>query len=141
MNKNFGQKGFTLIEVLVSIVLFSVVLLLFSTYFVNNTAQSTKQDTKLIAANLARQTAEEWKAKEYDDLKEKLALDPTNTSITLPDETIGDQAINGRTYKQKIKLTAFPDSIPIIVISVSVYDESDQLLATLNTGISSPEEG
>ncbi|WP_027414878.1 type II secretion system protein [Aneurinibacillus terranovensis] len=133
------EKGFTLIEVLLSIVIFSISLLLFSTFFINNINQSSKQDAQLIAMNLARQTAEQWKngdgnvtnPTETDgsaihvtgvDLSQPFTYDVLNALISSGTGS-GDsqvktlalpigQPINGRIYRQSVTLRALSVSDP-----------------------------
>jgi prepilin-type N-terminal cleavage/methylation domain-containing protein len=152
------EKGFTLIEVIASIVIFSVALLLLSSFFTNSFILSKKQDTQMIAMNLARQTAEQWKSGQVDqkdiagvtidkgDLPSAEVLNYEELSkikgstITLPPSTI-----NGRTYLQKIQIQDFkPDSASedlLLLLTVTVTEQgenSERPLAVLHTAIANP---
>lgn len=165
-----GENGFTLIEVLISIVLFSTVLLLFSTYFVNSFSQSKRQDHEQIAITIAKQFAEQWKNEEGDisptnvivkDKKGKVTSLPLNLldksrlnyddlfklidySFVLPSEKI-----NERNYEPHITIYSLnrdpnetTDPNPLILIEVSIFSTgSNQSLATLTTAIGHHTKG
>jgi prepilin-type N-terminal cleavage/methylation domain-containing protein len=153
------EKGFTLIEVIASIVIFSVALLLLSSFFTNSFILSKKQDTQMIAMNLARQTAEQWKSGQGGTegavldtgelLTETLNNEETiyealsklqGHTITLPSSTI-----NGRTYLQKIQIQDFkPNSEGeglLLLLTVTVTEQGgnpERPLAILHTAIANP---
>jgi|GEM_PF-2546158 len=56
-----NERGFSLIEVLASVVIFSTVLLLLANFLIQSYEVSGNEDAKVVAMNLARQTAEQWK--------------------------------------------------------------------------------
>jgi prepilin-type N-terminal cleavage/methylation domain-containing protein len=158
MNTLSNEKGFTLIEVIASIVIFSVALLLLSSFFTNSFILSKKQDTQMIAMNLARQTAEQWKSGQVDpegiaeaiidkgDLPSAEVLNYEELSkikgstITLPPSTI-----NGRTYLQKIQIQDFKPNPEgeglLLLLTVTVTEQggnSNRPLAVLHTAIANP---
>ncbi|MBP1930219.1 type IV pilus modification PilV family protein [Ammoniphilus resinae] len=169
MNQSLNQKGFTLIEVLVSIVLFSVVLMLFSTYFINSFSLSKRQDSELIAMNIAKQIAEQWKSEEGDLSSPSASIlkpvDSDLATIGLADKTqlgyndlqklvgytlvLPSEKMNDRTYEPHITIQSLnrdPDETmdlsPIIIIEVAIYSTvTKQPLATLTTAIGHETKG
>jgi len=78
--------------VLLAVSIFSIALLLFSAYFVNSFTISKSSDRELVAMNLARQIAEQYKNKDYEDLNDEIDSEKTPQSIEL----------NGTTYIVKV---------------------------------------
>jgi prepilin-type N-terminal cleavage/methylation domain-containing protein len=60
-----NERGFTLIEVVASIVIISMALLLLSNFIVRSYVESGVQDNQLIARNIARQIIEDWNSGQY----------------------------------------------------------------------------
>ncbi|WP_052947370.1 type IV pilus modification PilV family protein [Aneurinibacillus tyrosinisolvens] len=60
-----NERGFTLIEVVASIVIISMALLLLSNFIVRSYVESGVQDNQLISQTLARQVVEDWKSGQY----------------------------------------------------------------------------
>ncbi len=56
-----NEKGLTLVEVIASLLIFSLALLLLSNYLVRNYEITGNQTIRQVGMNLARQTIEEWK--------------------------------------------------------------------------------
>ncbi|MBN6186531.1 prepilin-type N-terminal cleavage/methylation domain-containing protein [Aneurinibacillus sp. BA2021] len=149
-----NAKGFTLIEVLAAIVIFSVTLLLFNAYFVNSFSHSKKQDTKMVAINVARQIAEQWKNGEgasslptpsgetfnYEHVKDLISEGNVEYSLS-------PTSINGTSYLPKVTLKEIPagsEDNPLILIIVTVYQENSETskpLATLYTSMANPNKG
>ncbi|BAU26982.1 prepilin-type N-terminal cleavage/methylation domain-containing protein [Aneurinibacillus soli] len=151
------EKGFTLIEVVAALVIFSIAILLFSNFFVKGYSLSKKQDNRMIALNLARQTAEEWKSEAgmvtssttvngvtieagtpvtYDEIKKFKGQTITiNAGAPL--------SINGRSYLQEVAISALdPDTAhQLLLLTITVRDANhpDDVLTVLHTGV--PEKG
>lgn len=147
------EKGFTLIEVVAALVIFSIAILLFSNFFVKGYSLSKKQDSRMIALNLARQTAEEWKSDAgivttsttingvtleagipvtYDQMKQlKGQIIPLNQGNPL--------IINGRNYSQEVAISALdPDTdhqLLLLTITVRDANHPNDVLAVLHTGV------
>ncbi len=112
------ENGFTLLEVLVAIILFSFVFLLFGAFFVNSFTASNKQDSQAVAINIARYLAEEWKNGQ-----------PCAKPLTPPQQTYrcNEITINDRQYFPVVHLDQLD---PIDIITVEIYStgyESDQI--------------
>lgn len=136
-----NQRGFTLLEVLVAIVLFSVAILLFSSMFVSSFQQSKNEDTQLVAINLARQVASGWGSMSNDEVisavknAEGISLQDTTKPIQFPkqvtDQNIPDQyTINERTYQSIVTINKLD---PILIITVEITSPgSSKILATVH---------
>jgi prepilin-type N-terminal cleavage/methylation domain-containing protein len=144
-----NQRGFTLLEVLVAIVLFSVATLLFSSMFVSSFQQSKNEDTQLVAINLARQVASGWGSMSNDEVisavknAEGISLQDTTKPIQFPkkvtDQNIPDQynidipdqyTINERTYQSIVTINKLD---PILIITVEITSPgSSKILATVH---------
>ncbi len=57
-----NERGLTLVEVIASLVILSIALLLLSNFLVRSFELSSDQDSRMVAMNLARQVAEEWRS-------------------------------------------------------------------------------
>ena len=104
-----NQNGITILEVMVSIVIFTIVISSFSTMFAFGRSFIDMKGEERIALCLARQKIEELKAKFFDDL---LIEEIINT----PPVTVDDMPMNGLggtpdyTYLQRItKVTYVED--------------------------------
>ena len=126
MNILRNSRGFTLLEVLVSIIILSISLLVFNTFFVNNITQNSRQENKQIAVNIARQKIAE--VKDPKIIGEDLKLDEIVYLET--------SKINNLVYTSCGKVTKFE---PLYLITVHVYQgetcQNSNLLSTLHTSI------
>ena len=154
------EKGFTLIEVVAALLILSMAVLLFSNFFVRGYGLSKNQDNQMIAMNLARQVAEEWKSGNgrvsadgntisgrysvttsqiftYDELKKfKNETIPLNTNSPI--------VINGRSYVQEVHVADLSSENPdlVLLLTVIVRDARTHIIAaTLHTSIAPAEEG
>jgi prepilin-type N-terminal cleavage/methylation domain-containing protein len=71
-----NNKGFTLVEVLVSVVILSIILLTFTNFFIMSNKSAVSSNEKLVAVHLAKATLERIKIKPYDYIK-----DPNTTGV------------------------------------------------------------
>lgn len=115
-----------MLEVLISIIILSISLLVFNTFFVNNITQDSKQENEQIAVHIARQKIAELKNTEKikKDLKlnEEIIVQTTN--------------INNLDYTVCHKVNEFG---PLYLITVHVYQgktcQNENLLSTLHTSV------
>lgn len=123
MNVLRGQKGFTLIEVLVSILILSFSLLLFNTFFINSISQTTNQETRQIAMNIARQKIGELKEQEVDE------------SSLADEKKVDTIEINNQSYTSCKIVRKFD---PLNILTIHVYqghDCSGEPLSTLHASL------
>lgn len=161
------EKGFTLIEVVAALLILSMAILLFSNFFVHGYGLSKKQDNQMIAMNLARQVAEEWRSGNGRVLADGQttpsgrAVSPTslftyNELVTLRGETIPLTTghpimINGRSYTEEVFVQDLAGDNPdiatnsadmVLVLTVIIRDaRTHETAATLHTSITAAEEG
>ncbi|RXT14686.1 prepilin-type N-terminal cleavage/methylation domain-containing protein [Ammoniphilus sp. CFH 90114] len=121
------NSGFTLLEVLVAVLLFSFVFLLFGAFFINSFTISTKQDSEVVAINLARQIAEQW----------KIGNECVNTGLDPNLITCKEQKINNRDYYPVVFLQDYP---PIKLITVNIYSSSERISSNLLSTITLAED-
>jgi prepilin-type N-terminal cleavage/methylation domain-containing protein len=149
-----NNKGFTLIEVLAAIVIFSVTLLIFNAYIVNSFSSNKSQNTNQVAINIAREIAEQWKSgngrvpgstASTPDIGPMTYQEIKNTYGASLDSVQGATValhpiqINHTTYTPFVTLKNLG---PIISITVTVKSSQDnRILATLYTGIANPKKG
>ncbi|MED0671970.1 type II secretion system protein [Aneurinibacillus aneurinilyticus] len=144
-----NEKGFTLIEVIAAIIIFSVSLLLFNVYFVNGFSNIKRQDSQLVAMNIARQFAEQWKAGNGTLIdKDGTTLLATSSYKKIAEkesEILGESfllsnvTLNGITYEPTIVINKLE---PLYTIQITVKQAGgDSILATLHTAIANPKKG
>ncbi|USG64674.1 prepilin-type N-terminal cleavage/methylation domain-containing protein [Brevibacillus ruminantium] len=161
-----NEKGMTLIEVLASIVILSIALLLLSNFLVRGLELSGKEDSKLVAMNLARQLAEAWRSGNGDLTSATMPIDlPSALSankLTYPQlaqltEYLKDYdvkeisfpavEVNERHYQQKLSLSFLDDAAydlqekTMILITVRVTSPEGKELALLQSAMANPEKG
>jgi prepilin-type N-terminal cleavage/methylation domain-containing protein len=149
-----NEKGFTLLEVLAAIAIFSVALLLFNAYFVNSFSSAKRQDSQLVAMNIARQIAEQWRTGQgeitiggetihssYNEIaaKETEVLVDTDSDGVNDEHALSDIILNGITYSPTITIEKLD---PLYTVKVTVRKKGDiSILATLHTAIANPKKG
>jgi prepilin-type N-terminal cleavage/methylation domain-containing protein len=81
-----NEKGVTLIELLTSIVILSIILLSFMTFFTNSFQYNAVSSDKMKATNIAREVQEEFKvnAEKNFDLKNLITYSKTSPLTTIP---------------------------------------------------------
>lgn len=79
-----SQKGLTLIEILASIVILSIVVITFFTFFINSSGYTSISSEKFQTTNLAREVSNEFKvnADVKNDLKNVIDQYNNNKSLT-----------------------------------------------------------
>jgi type II secretory pathway pseudopilin PulG len=131
-----NERGLSLIEVVASLVILTMALLLLSSFLVRSFELSGEEDLKTVAMNIARQTAEEWKEKDYLTLREKAQKkEPVSQSSI---------SINGVEYQPKVSFAFFPSNavagselLVLITVKVELADTHKEL-AVLQTAAADP---
>ncbi|MBO1911748.1 prepilin-type N-terminal cleavage/methylation domain-containing protein [Sporosarcina sp. 6E9] len=114
-----NEKGFSLIEVIASILLLTIVLTSFFTFFIQTNKAAVTNNEKLVVINLA------------DAVLERLKLDPTldepeyaeklvNTLNTGNPFIFDLEEMNGKDYNASIKVTQDVDEASIKLFNVIV---------------------
>ncbi|EMT50264.1 MULTISPECIES: type IV pilus modification PilV family protein [Brevibacillus] len=160
-----NENGMTLIEVLASIVILSIAFLLLSNFLVRGLELSGKEDSKLVAMNLARQLAESWRSGNGDlktaALPDDSLRDYASDKLTYPklaaltdhlknkEISFPDVEVNERIYQPKLSLSFLDkhnggyrlDDQTMILITVRVTSPEGQQLAMLQTAVADPRTG
>lgn len=81
-----NEKGVTLIELLTSIVILSIILLSFMTFFTNSFQYNAISSDKMKATNIAREVQEDFKVNPEKnlELKNLITFSKTSTGTTIP---------------------------------------------------------
>lgn len=147
-----NNKGFTLVEVLVSIVILSIILLTFSNLFVFSNKTSVSNNEKLVAVHLAKATLERIKLDPYSYIKHPstaginyetnaVTFSKDNCPITSPCQDLFSITINDKKYDVTVKASQKPvaesseKNIKFINIAVNVE------LVNSNPKVSTKVEG
>lgn len=105
------EKGFTLIEVLASVIIITIILLSFSQIFISNNKYANANTEKLVVMNLA------------DAQLERLRVTATKVDSTI---AFPNLMMNGKTYKVTIRTSQTPDEekmhIQNVIVNVSAAD-------------------
>ncbi|AMA72109.1 MULTISPECIES: prepilin-type N-terminal cleavage/methylation domain-containing protein [Aneurinibacillus] len=154
MERFSDEKGITLLEVLAAIVIFSICLLLFNVYFVNSFSTVKRQDSQLVAMNIARQVAEQWKTGNgslelgTDTLRSTYKDIHAHKNDWLDDKgmpverQLSTVTLNGITYQPSITIEPFEENDQLYIIKVTIKKQNDdKVLATLHTAIANPQKG
>jgi prepilin-type N-terminal cleavage/methylation domain-containing protein len=118
-----NTKGFTLIEVLASIVLVSIILMLVGTYFVNSYKQNHDLSRNFNSIQICQSLLEVYRAKEFADLEKsdgkKLTLDKPDIKNELQFDDTTEMP-----YLAEINIDRHPN-LPnkILILTISVYSE------------------
>lgn len=106
-----NEKGFTLLEVLASLVIVTIVLLSFSQIFISNNQYANMNTERLVVANLA------------DAQLERIRLMAMKLE---PDVTFPDFELNNKTYKVTVRSSQTVEEanmkIQNVVVNVSATD-------------------
>ncbi|WP_137791988.1 prepilin-type N-terminal cleavage/methylation domain-containing protein [Bacillus sp. E(2018)] len=127
-----SEKGFSLIEVLISLTILSVSVIGISQFFHHANKISAGNNTKLVATNLARMTLERvqidhdpYEIKLISGMSEKSFSKSTCTKTSCQD--LYEMAINDKSYKiaVKVKQSAPEKEIGLYTATVSIdYGET-----------------
>ncbi|WP_419956024.1 type IV pilus modification PilV family protein [Neobacillus niacini] len=81
-----NEKGVTLVELLASIVILSIILLSFMTFFTNSFQYNAVSSDKMKATNIAREVQEDFKVNSEKnlELKNLITFSKTSTGTTIP---------------------------------------------------------
>ncbi|MGF9824747.1 hypothetical protein ABE430_00070 [Brevibacillus agri] len=162
-----NEKGLSLVEVVASLLIFSITLLFLSHFLVRSFEISGNQDSRQVAMNLARQTVEEWRAgngvipadqQQGISLADQYLGKPlpfhllasicSNEAPNWPNDFKGiklaDMTINDRVYQTYVLprfiTTEQTASQSLIRVVVTVFS-NDVKVAELETLIANPEIG
>ncbi|GEN33023.1 type IV pilus modification PilV family protein [Aneurinibacillus danicus] len=157
-----SERGLTLVEVVASMIILSISLLLFGSFFTRNYTISKSQDNRMIAMNLARQTAEEWKSgtvlfhstemtlQNREAITDNTPLDyETLNSLTRSGKLVIELkqpiVLNGRSYIQTVEVEDIGKNDPqnkleenlmlMITVTVKEMNEPASVLARISTGM------
>lgn len=121
------QNGFTLMEVLVSIVLVTIILTTFFSFFSQTVFVSGKNEDKLVALNLATNT--------LNIISEKYNNHPIPTTITcgdFPTELVNSLYTNScffkknnKNYYPEVTLSKDKDFANLTIIHVKIYNSEN----------------
>lgn len=134
-----NEKGFTLIEVIASIVLISIVLLSFSLIFIQTNKTAAHNNEKLVTINLADAALAKVRAKSYTKITTPGAtlqdyfIDKTTTNKKLMDPPL-EIEMNGKTYT-----VTYKPSQSKVAPSNSNYSEEQLNLIKVVVTVTSPD--
>ena len=109
-----NKKGFSLVEVLASILLLSIVLISFSSFFIQTNKAAVTNNEKLVVINLADAVLERLKIDDSPELLDKLL---NSYEVPFPFEL---EKMNGKDYSASIKASQNVDEKDIKLINVVV---------------------
>lgn len=156
-----SERGLTLVEVVASMIILSISLLLFGSFFTRNYTISKSQDNRMIAMNLARQTAEEWKSgtvlfhstemtlQNREAITDNTPLDySTLNSLTRSGKLVIELkqpiVLNGRSYIQTVEVEDIGNDpqnkleenlMLMITVTVKEMNEPASVVARISTGM------
>jgi len=115
--ENFNNnKGFTLVEVLVSVVLLSIIILTFSNLFIFSNKTAVSNNEKLVAVHLAKATLERIKLDPFSYIKDPrvgstnyqtnpITFTKDACPTAVPCQNLFSITINDRTYNTSVTAT------------------------------------
>lgn len=97
-----NENGLTLLEVVASIVIITIILLMFSTFFVQANKHAAVNNEKLVVVNLADATLAKIQAKSYSKVPgasiQSYFDDPDTTKLKINMDPPEEIKLNGKTY-------------------------------------------
>lgn len=130
-----NNRGFTLIEVLASIVILSILATVFFQMFVFSQKTTTSSKEKLVAINVAQGVLERIKYKAHDEIQSPGTYTSANcTSSSNPSNCQKRYKImvNNINYSIKIQVGGKVDSeLNLYSAKVLVYDENGKIQSTV----------
>lgn len=94
-----GNKGFTLVETLASMVLLVIILLSFTQLFIQTNEEAKQNNEKLVVINLADGVLEGLKVKPMKEIKTATDVQDYFKVSTNPDAPSDTLSFDGKTYK------------------------------------------
>jgi prepilin-type N-terminal cleavage/methylation domain-containing protein len=131
LKKSLSNKGFTLLEVLVSLVILSIIILTFANFFLlsNKTAVSNNDD--LVAVNLAKATLEKIQINPFLYIKDPRDgnIDYENNPITF---NIDNCPVNNSSCQNLFSSTINNETYSISVTASQKSSDGDKNLNLIN---------
>lgn len=124
-NKIFNQNGFSLIEVLASLVIISILFSIISAYFISSYQQSSSISSKYSAIQLAESLLGSYKKMEFADLSAKIGKTEV---IDIPNQLQIDPNFSIGSFTAKVAFQKHPDVTlqdRLIVIKVTVTSKEN----------------
>lgn len=122
------NKGFTLVELLISVVILSIVSLSFFSFFIQANQYSVKNNEKLVAINIARATIE--KMQEFQEITGSGSYD-YNTCLSFYQTSLSvaeRDALCTRHYKSTVEINSVPTTFHVMIIVDTVQTENGQAI-------------
>lgn len=133
-----NNQGFTLVEILTSILLLCIVGGAFFQFFILSQKTTTESKEKLVAVNLAQSVLEQIKTKEYieipdlkdievNDFPKVYTIDNACSSNNQDCIDRYKKTINNSTYFIEIEVNVNQDAdLPLLEITVNVFNENSK---------------
>ncbi|CAG9619494.1 type IV pilus modification PilV family protein [Sutcliffiella rhizosphaerae] len=121
IHNNCNQKGLTLIEILVSIVILGIIFTGMLGFFSQMTTYSSHADNRITSMNLAEKVLNEYKS---------TGSYPTEEHI-----------INGKSYYPKVTELSAHQSLDLISLHVEIYSDPTHSTSSLLTELYGYKEG
>ncbi len=118
-----NQSGFSIIEVLVSILLISILFTIIGAYFVNSNQQSNIISKQYSAIQLAESLLNSYKKMSFPDLAQRVG---TSEKINIQSQLQMDPSFDYGSYSAQVEFQKHPDlqlQNRLIVIKVTVFSE------------------
>ncbi len=118
-----NQSGFSIIEVLVSILMISILFTIIGAYFVNSYQQSTILSKNYSAVQLAESLLNSYKIRSFQDLVPKVG---TSEKVDIRSQLQIDPSFDYGLYSAQVEFEKHPDpqlQNRLIVIRVTVFSE------------------
>ena len=118
-----NQSGFSIIEVLVSILLISILFTIIGAYFVNSNQQSNIISKQYSAIQLADSLLNSYKKMSFPDLAQRVG---TSEKINIQSQLQMDPSFDYGSYSAQVEFQKHPDlqlQNRLIVIKVTVFSE------------------
>ncbi|MGG5254883.1 type IV pilus modification PilV family protein [Neobacillus sp. SM06] len=118
-----SQSGFSMIEVLVSILLISILFTIIGAYFVNSYQQSNGISKQYSAIQLAESLLNSYKKMSFPDLAQRVG---TSEKIDIQSQLQMDPSFDYGSYSAQVEFQKHPEpqlQNRLIVIKVTVFSE------------------
>ncbi len=129
-----NNRGFTLVEILISIIILGVILTGFFQFFIFSQQTTTKNQDKLVAINVAQKALEQIK----EDVRSSAPVNDSFWEIAHPDNTIVypknygpiSESIDGQTYHITVTVDTQLDN-GLHMVTVTVKGNDERVLSTV----------